>query len=456
MTTPSVMMMPITSLYRVPNVRYKAKCVYTNNTYSQAMRGYGNPQATFVIESAMDMLAESAGIDRMELRRINCNQPGDVTPQDFRITSCGLPQCIRAVEEKLDPGAGREKGVGVGVASLIHVGGGARIYKSDGCGTIIKMDDFGKADVFTGASDMGQGADTVLAQIVAEEIGIRVEDVHVIHHDTDICPWDVGAHASRTTFVAGNAALGAARKIRERILDMGARALEANADDLILKDRMVSIKGSPDKQVPLAKLLRKSHFSPGGGMMMADYFYDPPNENMGRDFRGNLSATYSFGTHGVRVRVDEETGKVEILDYVAAHDVGRALNPMLLDGQVYGGVLMGVGYALTEQVILEKGRNMNPDFRDYKILTAKDAIDLETVTIETDDEDGPYGAKGIGEPGCVPTAPAIANAIYDAIGVRITDLPITPERVLAAIKRKKGEESCGIDPLTEKVDSCEI
>lgn len=456
MTTPSVMMMPITSLYRVPNVRYKAKCVYTNNTYSQAMRGYGNPQATFVIESAMDMLAESAGIDRMELRRINCNQPGDVTPQDFRITSCGLPQCIRAVEEKLDPGAGREKGVGVGVASLIHVGGGARIYKSDGCGTIIKMDDFGKADVFTGASDMGQGADTVLAQIVAEEIGIRVEDVHVIHHDTDICPWDVGAHASRTTFVAGNAALGAARKIRERILDMGARALEANADDLILKDRMVSIKGSPDKQVPLAKLLRKSHFSPGGGMMMADYFYDPPNENMGRDFRGNLSATYSFGTHGVRVRVDEETGKVEILDYVAAHDVGRALNPMLLDGQVYGGVLMGVGYALTEQVILEKGRNMNPDFRDYKILTAKDAIDLETVTIETDDEDGPYGAKGIGEPGCVPTAPAIANAIYDAIGVRITDLPITPERVLAAIKRKKGEESCGIDPLTEKGDSCEI
>jgi CO/xanthine dehydrogenase Mo-binding subunit len=455
-TTPSVMMMPITSLYRVPNVRYEAKCVYTNNTYSQAMRGYGNPQATFAIESAMDMLAETANIDRMELRRINCNQPGDVTPQDLRITTCGLPQCIEAVEKKLDTGAEKEAGVGVGVASLIHVGGGARIYKSDGCGTIIKMDDFGKADVFTGASDMGQGADTVLAQIVAEQIGIRVEDVHVIHNDTDICPWDVGAHASRTTFVAGNAALGAARIIRERILDLGARALEANADDLVLKDRTVFIKGSPEKQMPIAKLLRKSHFSPGGSMMMADYFYDPPNENMGRDFRGNMSATYSFGTHGVRVKVDEETGKVEILDYVAAHDVGRALNPMLLDGQVYGGVLMGVGYALTEQVILEKGRNMNPDFRDYKILTAKDAIPLQTVTIETDDKDGPYGAKGIGEPGCVPTAPAIANAIYDAIGVRITDLPITPERVLAAIKKKKGADSCGIDPLTDKVDSCEI
>jgi len=453
-TTPSVMMMPITSLYRVPNVRYSAKCVYTNNTYSQAMRGYGNPQATFAIESAMDMLAEAAGIDRIEIRRINCNQPGDVTPQGFRITTCGLPECIEAVSEKLEPGRAKEEGVGVGVASLIHVGGGARIYKSDGCGTIIKMDDYGKANVFTGASDMGQGSDTVLAQIVAEELGIKVEDVHVIHQDTDVCPWDVGAHASRTTFVAGNAALGAARKIRQRILGIAAEALEANVDDLVLKDRSVSVKGSPSVQLPIAKLLRNAHFTHGGQMMMADYFYDPANENMGRDFRGNMSATYSFGTHGVRVKVDEETGKVEILDYVAAHDVGRAINPMLLDGQVFGGVLMGVGYALTEQVILEKGRNMNPDFRDYKIPTAKDAISLQPVVIETVDEAGPYGAKGIGEPGCVPTAPAIANAIYDAIGVRIKDLPITPERVLAAIKKKKGVESCGIDPLTEKEQSC--
>jgi xanthine dehydrogenase molybdenum-binding subunit len=290
---------------------------------------------------------------------------------------------------------------------------------------------------------------------VAEELGIKVEDVHVIHQDTDVCPWDVGAHASRTTFVAGNSALGAARKIRERLLEIAAEALEAHVDDIVFKDRGVFVKGAPASQIPIAKLLRNSHFKHGGQMMMADYFYDPANENMGKDFRGNMSATYSFGTHGVRVKVDEETGKVEILDYVAAHDVGRAINPLLLDGQVHGGVLMGVGYALTEQVILDKGKNMNPDFRDYKILTAKDAIPLKPVVIETVDEAGPYGAKGIGEPGCVPTAPAIANAIYDAVGVRITDLPITPERVLAAIKKKKGVESCGIDPLTEKEQPCE-
>jgi len=174
---------------------------------------------------------------------------------------------------------------------------------------------------------------------------------------------------------------------------------------------------------------------------MAEYFYDPENENLGRDFKGNTSMTYTFGTHGVRVKVDEETGKVQILKYVAAHDVGRAINPMLLEGQVYGGVMMGIGFALTEQIIHEKGEIMNPNFRDYKILTIKDVVPIEAPIFETFDKDGPYGAKGIGEPGCVPTAPAIANAIYDAIGVRVKNLPITPERVLTAIKAKKKLES---------------
>ena len=160
-TTPSVMMMPITTLYRVPNVRYEAKCVYTNNTYAQAMRGYGNPQATFAIESTMDMLAEKAGIDPLEFRRINANQAGDVSTQGLRITTCGLEGCMDTVKEKVGWGQNLSDGEGIGLASLIHVGGGARVYKSDGCGTMIKMDDFGKVDVFTGATDMGQGSDTV-------------------------------------------------------------------------------------------------------------------------------------------------------------------------------------------------------------------------------------------------------------------------------------------------------
>jgi xanthine dehydrogenase molybdenum-binding subunit len=318
------------------------------------------------------------------------------------------------------------------------------------------MDDFGKIDLFTGATDMGQGSDTVIAQIVAEELGLQIEDIHVIHSDTDVCPWDVGAHASRTTFVAGNAALGAARKIRSRLLELGAKQLETPLEKLLLRDRCIVHREDPEKSIEIAKLLRKSHFSHGGQMLMAEYFYDPANENMGKDFRGNMSMTYTFGTHGVRVKVDEETGKVKILNYVAAHDVGKAINPLLLEGQVYGGVMMGIGYALTEEVVVEKGENMNPNFRDYKILTAKDVIPIQAPVLETYDNDGPFGAKGIGEPGCVPTAPAVANAIYDAIGVRIKDLPITPERVLAAIKEKRGLDLCGQEPGKDDREECII
>ena len=436
-TTPSVMMMPITTLYQVPNVRYEATCVYTNNTYSQAMRGYGNPQATFAIESAMDLLAETAGIDPVTFRHINANKPNQVSPQGFRITTCGLKECIDAVTEQLAWGRPKATGEGVGIASLIHVGGGARVYKSDGCGTIIKLDDYGGANVFTGASDMGQGADTVIAQIVAEELALPIEDVRVIHTDTDVCPWDVGAHASRTTFVAGNSALGAARKLKQQILELASNHLEAPPEILALQNRQVICREDPGQRIPIDKLLRKAHFSVGGTMLTAEHFYDPANENLDREFKGNLSMTYTFGAHGVRVRVDQETGKVEILNYVAAHDVGRAINPLLLKGQVYGGVMMGIGYALTEQVVLDKGQTMNPNFRDYKILTAKDTVPIQAPVLETHDPYGPFGAKGIGEPGCVPSAPAIANAVYDAVGVRIKDLPLTPEKVLAALKLKK-------------------
>ncbi|RLB92912.1 MAG: xanthine dehydrogenase family protein molybdopterin-binding subunit, partial [Deltaproteobacteria bacterium] len=397
----------------------------------------------FAIESSMDMLARKAGIDPIEFRRINQNCPNDITPQNFKITSCGHDLCLDAVEKELRKEKSMEKGVGIGVASLIHVGGGARIYKSDGCGAIIKMDDYGKVHVFTGGTDMGQGLDNITAQIVAEELGLLCEDINVVHTDTDVCPWDVGAHASRSTFVAGNAALGAAKKIKQKLLEFGAKILDTEPETLVMKNRLMFVPNDPgserceaSKSIAIDKLLRKAHFSPGGTMFMADHFYDPDNENLGKDFKGNMSMTYTFGVHGVKVKVDEETGKVEVLEYVAAHDVGQAINPLLLEGQVYGGVVMGLGYALTEEVVHKNGENMNANFRDYKLFTAKDAVKIKAPILETPDKEGPFGAKGIGEPGCVPTAPAVANAIYDAVGVRIKDLPITPEKVLAALKEK--------------------
>ncbi|MCX5832794.1 MAG: xanthine dehydrogenase family protein molybdopterin-binding subunit [Deltaproteobacteria bacterium] len=437
-TTPSVMMMPISSLYKVPNIKYVAKCVYTNNTYSQAMRGYGNPQATFAIESSLDQLAEKAGIDPYELRFRNANEPGELTPQNFKVTSCGMKECMAEVAQRLDwkGKKGNGKGRGVGMASLIHVGGGARVYKSDGCGTIIKMDDHGKVDVLTGATEIGQGSETVLAQIVAEVLGVAIDDINVINNDTDVCPWDVGAHASRSTFVAGNSALGAAQKIRKQMLAVAAKNLGVDPAALDIKNGVVFSTQDKEKSIPLSKVLRKVHYAPGGNMFTAENFYDPPNENFDKDFKGNLSVAYAYGVHGVEVEVDRETGQVKILNYIAAHDVGKAINPMLLEGQIYGGGLMGIGYALGETMIYEKGRLKNGNFLDYKMPTAKDVPPVQAVIVETDEQAGPFGAKGIGEPGLVPTAPAIANAIYDAVGVRIRDLPITPEKVLRALQEK--------------------
>lgn len=470
-TTPSVMVMPMSSLYRVPNVSFEATCVYTNNIYCQAMRGYGNPQATFAVESSMDSLAEEAGIDPAEFRLINSNQSGDVTPMRLKITSCGLEECINSVKQKLDwsKKRGKRTGRGVGMGSLIHVAGGARVYKSDGHGIIVKVDQNGHIDVVDGGTDQGQGSPTIISQIVAEALGFRPEDVSLTLGDTGLCLWDAGTHASRHTFMAGNAAVRACEKVKQQILELAVEnipkivkdgfrrkkrkdpdfvepdldyTLISKHENLDIKDRMVFPKSNPEHphfRVEVSQVLRDAlHVGTGESkVVVAEAFYDPPTEMLDREMKGNLSCTYAFGTTGVEVEVDEKTGEVKILQLFAAHDVGKAINPILVKGQIYGAAYMGVGYGLTEEMKLEKGRVMNPDFLDYKMLTAMDVVPVEPIVIEPGDEDGPYGAKGIGEPGLVPTAPAIANAIYDAIGVRITSLPITPEKVLAALKQKK-------------------
>jgi len=470
-TTPSVMMMPVSSLYRVPNIYYQATCVYTNNIYCQAMRGYGNPQASFAVETSMDTLAEKAGIDPAEFRMINRNRPGDLTPMRLKITSCGLEECIESVKESIGWGEkkGKKNGRGVGMASLIHVAGGARVTLSDGHGIMVKVDENGFVDVIESGTDQGQGSPTVISQIVAESLGFRPEDVSVIFGDTALSLWDAGTHASRHTFMAGNAAIRACEKAKKQILEMAAdympqliksgfkKMMKKNPEfvepeldyslisdpaNLDIRDRMVFLKRDPSHphfNIEVSQILRRGlHVGTGESRVVAaEAFYDPPTETLDRELKGNLSMTYAFGTTGVEVEVDRETGEVKILKLVAAHDVGKAMNPTLLLGQVYGAVYTGVGYGLTEEIKLEKGRVMNPNFLDYKMLTAMDVIPIEPVIVEPGDEDGPYGAKGVGEPGLVPTAPAIANAIYDAIGVRIRDLPITPEKVLEAIKNSK-------------------
>jgi CO/xanthine dehydrogenase Mo-binding subunit len=470
-TTPSVMLMPMSSLYRVPNVLFQATCVYTNNIYCQAMRGYGNPQATFAVETSMDTLAEAAGIDPLEFRMINRNHPGDETPMRLKITSCGFEECINAVKEKLNwsKKKGTRKGRGVGIASLIHVAGGARVTRSDGHGIMVKVNEFGQVDVIESGTDQGQGSPTVISQIVAEALGVRPEDISLTFGDTALALWDAGTHASRHTFMAGNAAVRACEKAKRQILDMAVEhmpkiikggfkrkkrkdpdfvepdldyGLIADLEDLDIRDRMVFPKKDPDHphfRIPVSQILREGLLGSGESkVVVAEAFYDPPTEMLDREFKGNLSQTYAFGASGVEVEVDEKTGEIKILKLVAAHDVGKAMNPTLLLGQIYGAAYTGVGYGLTEEIKVVNGRVMNPGFRDYQMLTAMDVVPVEPVVVEPGDEDGPYGAKGVGEPGLVPTAPAIANAVYDAVGVRIKDLPITPEKVLAALKERGG------------------
>jgi len=438
-TTPLVMMVTISSLYRVPNVKYDVAVAYTNNPYSGAMRGYGNPQATFVVESHMDMLAHELGMDPMEFRLKNANQSGDVTGQGVKITTCGLTECIEKAAESVSWKERRAKpgGRGVGMASLIHVGGGARIYPSDGCGSTVKVDDFGKVTLISGSTDMGQGADTVMAQIVAEELGVPVVNVTVVNTDTDITPWDVGAHASRTTFVAGNSARLAAMDAKRQILEGAAENLGEKAEDLDMKEGKIFRKGEPEESIPFEKMVRSKHFRPDGDVILARGWYEPPTERQDKEFRGNISATYGFATQAVEVEVDTQTGEVRVLKIAAAHDVGRAINPMAVEGQIHGGISMGLGYGLYEELLVKEGQVLNPNFADYALPTALDMPEIDTIIIETDDPAGPFGAKGMAEPACIPTAPAIANAVYDAVGVRIKDLPITPEKVLKALKEKK-------------------
>lgn len=470
-TYPSVMMLPATSLYRVPNIYFDARLYYTNNTFCQAMRGYGNPELTWALESNLDELAEKARIDPFELRMINANEPDETTPMGLKITTCGLKECMKKVADNLKKtqSPDKTKRRGVGMAGLIHVGGGGRIYRSDASGMILKLDDFGNVYAYHGGVEMGQGLHSVITLAVAEALGVRPEQVHINPTDTCTCPWDVGTHASRGAFMASHSAILAANKLRQRIFELAedvfpgevTKNLEkhriknpdytppkfdiksaAKRDRFELEDGHVFIKGAPMEtwmRVELGRLLRAFHFREQGQMLTAESFYDPPNELP--DFEkgyGNISSTYAFGAQGVELEVDVETGEIKILHMIAAHDVGRVLNPQGLEGQINGALAQGVGYALYEEVLSEKGKIQNTNFRDYKIPTIQEIdfpIDLEFV--ETEDGLGPFGAKGVAEPGLVPTAPAIANAVYDATGVRIRDLPITPEKILLALRNIK-------------------
>jgi len=460
-TTPWISMRTFSSLYRVPHVRQHVDVVYSNNIYACAFRGYGNPQATFALESQVDQLATELGMDPLELRIKNAQEPGETTGQGMILGTCGLRECLETAarnagwQQKRSALSGqpsapnrqsstvnRQSSVvhGIGMASLFHVGGGAKIYRSDGCGTILKVDDFGGVTVLTGSSEIGQGSETAIAQIVAQELGLPIKNIRVINNDTDLTPWDVGVHASRTVFMAGNSALRAAGEAKRKIINAAAVRLKRKPAELVLSEGNVLDRATGQRLESIGKIIRGLHFGARNELVMTTDFYEPPSTAPDDKHMGNISPCYAFGTHVAEVEVDLDLGVIKVLRITAAHDVGRVINRLGIEGQVEGGIAQGIGYCLTEELKTEAGRILNPSFTDYKLCTTTDLPELNLSFVETHDPAGPHGAKGIGEAPLIPVAPAIANAVYNATGIRFTELPLTPERVFTKLKEARANQ----------------
>jgi CO/xanthine dehydrogenase Mo-binding subunit len=433
-----------TYLWDVPNVKFEADVVFTNKVYGGGFRGYGNPQITFAIESQMDRIAEKLGMDVKDLCLKNANYEGQVTSVGDKITSCGLKDCIEKAAREMGWREKRRRpgNRGVGMASVMHTGGGLRLQHKGGSNlsdVFIKMNHDGTIDLASGMGETGQGSDTILAQIAGETLGLRLEDIHVITGDTSATPQCMGAWGSREVFVGGNAVMLAAKEVRQKLFDEASEFLEALVDDLILRDRMIHVKGHPEKAVSISQIVTAGYSK--GKILAARVCYDAPNpvisdRKAGSGLGYGGAPTFSFGTQIVEVEVNRRTGRVRVLKFVAAHDIGKMINPMLAEGQIEGAIAQGLGYALSEGLVWEEGIVLNPNFQDYWVFYINDVPESKAILVESIDPAGPYGAKGLGEMGMVPTAAAIANAIYDAVGVRIKSLPITPEKILAALKKK--------------------
>jgi 4-hydroxybenzoyl-CoA reductase subunit alpha len=498
------------ALYDIPNIRYDGYRVLTNKPACGAMRGHGTVNVRFAFESALDEVAARLKIDPSEIRRRNLLKPPCVTVNNLRVQSYGLPECIDRVVErsgwrerkgKLPP----NRGLGIGCSHYVS-GAANSIIRSDmPHSTVnIKIDRDGGVVVYTGASDIGQGSDTMVAQIVAEVLGIRLSRIKVVAADTDLTPIDIGSYSSRVTFMNGNASLRAAEDVKKKIVTAAARKMSCTPEEVLMRDDRVWRRGAPEPrehgaeaEVLLEKvdtprgnvqevsgrvegqILRgslqqkrkeegpKDHMSFEEAVVSAIDFsgaltgtgsYAPPKEARGGSFKGagvGPSPAYSYSAQVAEVSVDTETGEVTVHKVWAAHDCGRALNPVSVEGQVIGSVWMGLGQALQEEMVWKDGLLMNPGMLEYKSPSAIESPDVECIIVESVDPEGPFGAKEASEGSLAATIPAIANAIYDAVGIRLREAPFTPERVLAALRQKRADTKAleitrGADPTAPK------
>lgn len=430
----------IDSLYRFKHVRSKGYTVYTNTVPTGCFRGFGNAQMTFVVESALDMIADQLNMDPAELRIKNGIGPNEVSLHGWQIGSCGLKDCVLKATKAANwqnKRRRKEKLKGIGLSCCNHVSGNrAFVRECDGGSGMVRVGLDGRVTVYHGESDMGQGQKTVFAQIVAERLGLPLKMVHVAPVDTDISPFGFGSFATRGTLMGGNGVLAAADEAFNQLAEVAADMLEANPEDIQCSNEKFFVKGSPDMSLPFKDVAKQATFVRHGAPVVGIGFYKPPTVLPDPETKyGNISPAYPFACQIAEVEVDPDTGHVTVLNFTAAHDVGRAINPMATEGQIQGGVVQGLGWALMENMATEKGKIINPDFLDYLIPTALDVPNITPILIEPIEPNGPYGAKGIGEPALNPAMSAITNAIYNATGIRIKELPVSAEKILAELKK---------------------
>lgn len=416
--------------YRIPNLRASGRLVYTNKLRFGAFRGFGNPQVLFAGEQQIDQIGDKLGLDPFEIRRRNMLQEGDQWFVGPRIGSNGLARCMDAVEEaaKGPRADGTPRNFGLSVTA--HISGLL------GTGAIVRMLEDGTISLNTGATDIGQGSDTVLAQICAEELKLPFDQVVVASPDTDGSPYNWGTTASRVTYTTGRAVKAAAGKVVEQAMDHAAEMLDCEVEDLELREGgRIGQRGS-NTDVTFAEISGRAHWAVGGPLVGSETLvFDEPTHDPKRAIALGLPfpriGVFSFAALGVDIDIDDTSGQVTVHEAWSAADVGRAINPRLVDVQLHGGFVQGLGYALYEEMVWDGARLANPSLMDYKVPTARDVPDaIHTFIIEDPDPTGPFGAKGAGEIGLNTVPGAIANAVAKATGARHTDLPLTGERVL--------------------------
>lgn len=428
-----------TGAYDIPNVKTDSYCVYTNNSVGGPVRGFGMCEMQWGLERQLDEIALELGIDPLQIRLINGMKDGSTTASGQEVQHVAFDKCLQAVADAVEWGKKSGKFRGKGIAGLVK----APAQPSNAASScIIRINEDGTAHVLVGASEMGQGMLTALSMIAAETLNIPVEKIEMRVPDTDFTPYEWQSVGSRTTYCLGHAVVKAADDVLQQVRAIASHVLELPADELYLDNDTIYWSKDKSKQVSLQTVADSCKKCTGEGIAgpiigRGSYV---PNKMTNLDSetgQGKPGLFWTFGATAAEVEVDPETGVVTVLKLATAMDAGKAVNPQLCRVQLHGGTIMGLSTALYEEVKFDKGRVLNPNFTDYKISTIENTPHIEGIILETAEVDGPYGARGVGEQPMIAVAPAIANAIYDAVGVKFNTFPFTPERVWQAIKEKE-------------------